>query len=150
MQKYRQLTRWIQNAFERHFIRTYSCCIQIVSVKVCVYDSTRGNLNIQLRVPVNPWHTLSTSFDTGSLKTNVSKQAKLWSFSLSTHKIYLNKNTQHDLKDKFYKLCAAEHLNQHCNLNVFAERGTITIRILETESTVSWPTASQQMQMMEV
>lgn len=29
-----RLTRWIQNAFEKNFIRTYSCCMHIVSVKL--------------------------------------------------------------------------------------------------------------------
>lgn len=72
-----KLTRWIQNAFERHFIRTYSCCIQIVWVKVCLYNSTPGNINIQLRVAVNLWHTLSNSSDKGSLKTYLIKQIKV-------------------------------------------------------------------------
>lgn len=37
-----RLTRWIQNPSERLLIRIHSCCIQIISVKVCLYDSTPG------------------------------------------------------------------------------------------------------------
>lgn len=101
MQKYRGLTRWILNAFERHFIRTYSCCIQIVLVKVCLRDSTPGNFNIQLRAPVNPWHTLSNSSDTVALKTNLIKQM-LWSL-----KIYFNNNMQHDLRQIYTNIFTA-------------------------------------------
>lgn len=54
-----RLTRWIQNAFERNFICTYSCCIQIVSGKACLYNLTIGNLTMQLSSSVNIWQALS-------------------------------------------------------------------------------------------
>lgn len=54
-----RLTRWIQNAFERNFIRTHSCCIQIVSAKACLYNLTTGNLTMQLSSTVNIWQALS-------------------------------------------------------------------------------------------
>lgn len=46
----------------------------MVSGKVCLCDSTPGNFNIQLKVSVNPWHTLFSSSDTDSLQTNQMKQ----------------------------------------------------------------------------
>lgn len=51
--------RWIQNTLGRHLICTYSCCIQIISVRACLYNLTQGSLNILLKVPENPWHILS-------------------------------------------------------------------------------------------
>lgn len=52
-------TRWIQNALGRNLICTYSCCIQIISVRACLYNVTQGSLNILLKVPGNLWHILS-------------------------------------------------------------------------------------------
>lgn len=117
MQKYRRLTRWIQNAFERHFIRTYPCCIQMISGKVCLYDSALGNLNIQLRMPVNPWHTFSNSSDTRSLKTNLIKQI-CYHFFLLTHIIYLNNNMQHD------RACLLKHFTNLEHLNIWTNTAT--------------------------
>ena len=131
MQKYRGFTRWIPNAFERHFIRTYSCCIQIVLVEVCLCDSTPGNFNIQLRAPVNPWHTLSNSSDTVALKTNLIKQM-LWS-----QEICFNNNMQHDLRRIYTNIFSAclNMRDNNCNL-FFPREWNNTIRILETESSV--------------
>lgn len=126
MQKHRVLTRWIQKAFERHFIRTYSCCIQIVPAKVCLYDSTPGNLKMQLKVAVNLWRTLSNSSEKSSLKTNLIR-LKLCYCSLPTHKMHFNNSMQHDwtnrcIKSSSQTLCA----------------GTATWKSLQSETVPSW------------